>query len=92
MSTLEYLLKKYGATLTFDEASKELNLHWQTIREMCARGEIKAKKAGRKWVLTTKALAEYLDTEQQDEEEKEEDLEPVNGVRRLVVRGGRRRG
>lgn len=57
----EYLLNKYGVTLTFEQASEEIGLHWQTIREMCLRGEIKAIKAGRKWILTTKALAEYLD-------------------------------
>ena len=62
--TYEYLLQKYGTTLTFEQASGEIGLHWQTIREMCCRGEIKALKAGKgrgKWVLTTKALAEYLD-------------------------------
>ena len=61
MTTHEYLLQKYGTTLTFQQASKELHLHWQTIREMCLRGDIKTVRAGRKWVLTTKALAEYLD-------------------------------
>ena len=61
MTTHEYLLQKYGVTLTFQEASEETGIYWQTIREMCLRGEIKTAKAGRKWVLTTKALAEYLD-------------------------------
>ena len=61
MTTHEYLLKKYGTTLTFEQASEEIGLHWQTIREMCLRGDIITVKAGRKWVLTTKALAEYLD-------------------------------
>lgn len=60
-TTYEYLLQKYGTTLTFEQASKELGLHWQTIRVMCARGDIPAIKAGRKWVLTTKALATYID-------------------------------
>jgi len=60
-TTYEYLLQKYGTTLTFEQASKELGLYWQTVREMCARGEIPAIKAGRKWVLTTKALATYID-------------------------------
>lgn len=60
-TTYEYLLQKYGTTLTFEQAAKELGLYWQTIREMCARGDIPAIKAGRKWVLTTKALATYID-------------------------------
>jgi hypothetical protein len=61
MTTYEYLLQKYGITLSFEQAGKELGLYWQTVREMCARGDIQARKAGRKWVLTTKALAIYID-------------------------------
>lgn len=61
MTTHDYLLNKYGTTLSFQQASKEIGLHWQTIREMCLRGDIKTVRAGRKWILTTKALAEYLD-------------------------------
>lgn len=61
MTTYEYLLNKYGTTLTFQQASKEIGVYWQTIREMCLRGDIRAARAGRRWVLTTKALAEYLD-------------------------------
>ena len=60
-TTYEYLLQKYGTTLTFEQAAKEIGLYWQTVRVMCARGDIPAIKAGRKWVLTTKALATYID-------------------------------
>jgi len=60
-ATYEYLLNKYGTTLTFQQAAEELGLYWQTVREMCARGDIPARKAGRKWVLTTKALAIFID-------------------------------
>lgn len=69
MTTHEYLLNKYGVTISFQDAAKELGLYWQTVRVMCARGEIQAIKAGRKWVLTTKALAEYLDGKTQKEQE-----------------------
>lgn len=61
MTTYEYLLRKYGTTLTFQQAAEELGLYWQTVREMCARRDIPAIKAGRKWVLTTRALATYID-------------------------------
>ena len=66
-TTYEYLLQKYGTTLTFEQASREIGLYWQTIREMCARGDIRTVKAGRKWILTSKALAEYLDNGKQEE-------------------------
>ena len=65
MTTYEYLLQKYGTTLTFKQAQEETGIYWQTLREMCLRGDIKAPRAGRKWVLTTKALAAYLDGENQ---------------------------
>ena len=61
MTTHDYLLQKYGVTLTFQQASDETGLFWQTIREMCLRGEIVTPRAGRRWILTTKALAAYLD-------------------------------
>ena len=79
MTTHEYLLQKYGTTLTFQQAAQELKLHWQTIREMCLRGEIKTARAGRKWVLTTKALAEYLDGQTQKEKQKEDLSFPMLG-------------
>lgn len=68
MTTHEYLLQKYGTTLTFQQASEEIGIFWQTIREMCLRGEIKTLKRGRKWILTTKALAKYLDNDEQEKE------------------------
>jgi hypothetical protein len=68
MTTHEYLLQKYGTTLTFQQASEETGIFWQTIREKCKRGEIKTIKNGRLWVLTTKALADYLDGRTKKEE------------------------
>jgi hypothetical protein len=62
VTTHEYLLQKYGTTLSFQQAAQEIGLHWQTIRVMCLRGDIETARAGRKWILTTKALAEYLDS------------------------------
>lgn len=61
MSTYDYLLEKYGITLSFQQAKEELGLHEQTIQMMCRRGDIKAQRAGRRWVLTTKAIANYID-------------------------------
>lgn len=69
ITTYEYLLKKYGVTLTFQQASEETGIYWQTLREMCLRGDIKTPRAGYKWVLTTKAIAEFLDGDSNKEEE-----------------------
>ena len=59
--TYQYLLGKYGLTLTFQEAAQELDVYWENLRRMCKTGEIRANKVGRKWLLTTKALADYID-------------------------------
>lgn len=59
--THEYLLQKYGVRVDFVQAGEILGLHWQTVREMCLRGEIKAVRAGRRWIVTTKAIADFLD-------------------------------
>lgn len=62
MTTHDFLLQKYGTTLSFEQAASELRLHPQTIRMMCQRGDIKTSRAGKKWVLTTKAIADFLDS------------------------------
>jgi predicted RNA-binding protein with PUA-like domain len=61
MSTYDYLIKKYGLTLSWKQASEELDIYWEKVRNLCAQGVIKTPKAGRKWVLTTKSIAEYID-------------------------------
>jgi excisionase family DNA binding protein len=88
MTTYEYLLDKYGATISFQDAAEELGLYWQTVREMCRRGDIRAIKAGRKWILTTKALAKFL-----DEGSQRPVITPRHNVRknRLNFPGGKER-
>ncbi len=59
--TYVYLLEKYGLSISWEDAAKELGVYWENIRCMCQRGEIRAEKVGRSWLLTTKALADYID-------------------------------
>lgn len=59
--THKYLLDKYGLTITFKDAAQELDVYWENLRTKCRTGEIRANKVGRKWMLTTKALADYID-------------------------------
>lgn len=63
--TYSYLLEKYGLSLTWEQAAEELGVYWENIRRMCRSGEIRAEKVGRKWMLTTKALADYIDRDRQ---------------------------
>jgi excisionase family DNA binding protein len=59
--TYDYLLNKYGLTISWQDAARELGVYWENLRKMCQRGEIRAQKVGRAWLLTTKALADYID-------------------------------
>ncbi len=59
--TYSYLLEKYGLSLTWEQAAEELGVYWENVRRLCQRGEIRAAKVGRAWLLTTKALADYID-------------------------------
>jgi excisionase family DNA binding protein len=38
------------------ETSKILGVHWQTVRNMILRGEIKAVKIGRQWKITDEEI------------------------------------
>lgn len=59
--TYQYLLDRYGLTVSFQQAGKELGVYWENLRKKCQSGEIRANKVGRKWLLTTRALADYID-------------------------------
>ncbi len=59
--TYAYLLKKYGLVISWDDAAKELGIYWETLRRLCTRGEIPIEKVGRSWLLTTRALADFID-------------------------------
>lgn len=59
--TYAYLLKKYGLIISWDEAAKELGVYWENLRRLCAQGEIPIEKVGKSWLLTTKALADFID-------------------------------
>lgn len=84
MTTYEYLLQKYGATMTWQQAADETGIYWSTIQIKCRTGEINVPKNGRYWVLTTKALAEFLDKTN----DKQPEPEPVQltgcGHRKIV--------
>ncbi len=59
--TYAYLLGKYGLIISWQEAAAELGVYWEQIRRMCAKGDIDTQKIGRSWLLTTRALADYID-------------------------------
>ena len=59
--TYSYLLDNYGLVISFQDAASELGVYWENLRKLCKRGDIDARKVGRSWLLTTRALADYID-------------------------------
>lgn len=59
--TYDYLLSKYGISISWQDAAKETGIYWETIQKLCRQGDIAAQKIGRTWMLTTKALANFID-------------------------------
>ena len=56
-------------TYNIQQAAQVLNCHHTTIRQMCHSGEISAFKAGRAWVITEKALENYIAAKQNEREQ-----------------------
>lgn len=43
-----------------DEAAEALGLHVNTVYELCHRGELRAGKVGRRWLIPRAELAAFL--------------------------------
>ncbi|MCE4993268.1 helix-turn-helix domain-containing protein [Staphylococcus haemolyticus] len=45
---------------TVQQVANKLNMHVQTIREYIKRGDIKARKIGRKYIITQEDLNNFI--------------------------------
>lgn len=45
---------------TVQQVANKLNMHVQTIREYIKRGDIKARKIGRKYIITQEDLNSFI--------------------------------
>ena len=64
-----WFLEAEMQTYNIQQAAQVLNCHHTTIRQMCHSGEISAFKAGRAWVITEKALENYIAAKQNEREQ-----------------------
>lgn len=60
-ATYTYLINKYGLTMTFEQAAELLGIYKDTVRVLCKQGKINTQRAGYKWILTTRAIADFID-------------------------------
>lgn len=49
-------------TYTCEEVAEIYKCHIATIRKLCREGKIAAMKPGKHWLITKKALYQYIDT------------------------------
>ncbi len=54
------LFEKFGITMTLVETAELLKLSVGTIRNMCARKDLMAKRAGTKWIIPTQSVINFL--------------------------------
>lgn len=52
---------------TVQQVANKLNMHVQTIREYIKRGDIKAKKIGRKYIITQEDLNNFIIGDEKNE-------------------------
>lgn len=61
MSAIDYLLDRYGYTMTPADVAEVLHCHPSHARAMCASGELPAVQIGKRWHVLTGKLAAILD-------------------------------
>jgi excisionase family DNA binding protein len=66
--TAEKLMDKYGFAMTAEQLTEVLGLAKDTVLRMLQRQDIKARKAGAKWIIATERVAEYLTSGEPKEE------------------------
>lgn len=53
---LDYLISKYGTTMTPSQIAKELHRHPTYVRVMCQSGQLPAVRIGGRWYVPTEAF------------------------------------
>lgn len=57
---LDYLISKYGITMTPNQVAKELHQHPTHVRALCQSGELPAVRIGGRWHVPTEAFYALL--------------------------------
>lgn len=67
MSTLDYLLEEYGATMTATQTAEVLHQHPSHIRALFQAGELPGVRIGKRWHISTRKLAQIIEGGSDDE-------------------------
>ena len=59
--TTDYLISRYGVTITPKDAAKVLHQHPVHIRALCQSGKLPAVRIGDRWHIPTAKLAEIIE-------------------------------
>jgi CTP:phosphocholine cytidylyltransferase-like protein len=82
----QYLLEKYGVTMTFQQAQEQLHCCIEVLENILRDKKIEAVKRGqgRKWIILTESFFKYIESLKVKQEE---DDEQKPKVRRKLVGG-----
>lgn len=69
MSTFDFLLDKYGPTMTPSQVAKVLHRHPSHIRALCQSGELPGVRIGERWHIPTAKLAAMLEGGNSDDDQ-----------------------
>ena len=54
------LHEKHGVMMSLEDVAEVLQLTTCTVRSMCARKDLTAKKTGLKWIIPTQSVVNYI--------------------------------
>ena len=63
MTTYEFLMKRYGVTMTTADVAEVLHRHPSHVRALCQQNELPGVRIGDRWHIPTAKLAEMLEGE-----------------------------
>ena len=63
MTTYEYLMERYGVTMTTADVAEVLHRHPSHVRALCKQNELPGVRIGDRWHIPTAKLAEMLEGE-----------------------------
>ena len=61
MAMFDYLLERYGATMSTAHVAEVLHCHPSHVRALCQRGELPAVRIGERWHVPSAKLAALLE-------------------------------
>lgn len=61
MATIDFLLDRYGVSMSSGNVAEVLHCHPSHVRALCQTGELPGVRIGERWHIPTAKLAELLE-------------------------------